>query len=104
MKTTTVIIVSLFASMLLCQQSFAKECTSDLNCDMFDNEKCIIPAYDRVGVCVKSSVRPEKEHKPVSESPTPSPLKKGQFCMTDNDCGPGQSCIKKENTFSGTCR
>lgn len=104
MKTKVLIIVSFIVSLAIELQSFAKDCYSDLDCDMYRQERCIIPSSERVGVCVKSESHREKERKPVSDTPAPSPLKRGQFCMIDKDCDPGQACIKKENALTGTCR
>ena len=102
MKIVVGTIVS-FVLLLLCGRPlFATECSSDIDCKMYENERCIIPDYAKRGTCVKSTFAPHKEETRPSSDPSSST--RGRFCMTDRDCDQGQSCVKKENAMSGTCR
>ncbi len=101
MKIIVGIILFFVLSLVVCRLSFATDCSTDIDCKMYDDERCIIPDSARRGVCVKS-FRPRKEDSHPASDPA-APSKHGQFCMTNRDCDTGQSCVKKENALSGTC-
>ncbi len=104
MRMIRMIIPAFIVSLAFCLPSFAKDCTTNWDCDMYEHERCVIPPYTNVGTCLKSEHQGETGRETGSDTPASSPSKTGQFCMTNKDCDPGQSCVKKENALSGTCR
>jgi hypothetical protein len=105
MKTLMPVLLLFFImSLLWCRESLAKECSTDMDCNMYENERCIIPASESRGVCGKPRSTP-KEITPLFSPPAspPASSKRGRSCMTAVDCDPGQSCVKKGDALVGTC-
>lgn len=102
MKTIMIIALSFIVSLVFCRPSFATECRSDLDCKMYENEKCVKQGDENIGTCVKPET-PQKKEAPKPASTPSSSWRRGQFCTNDKDCEPGQSCVKKENAMFGTC-
>ncbi|HAM49787.1 MAG TPA: hypothetical protein DCP92_03510 [Nitrospiraceae bacterium] len=102
MKVIMGMVLSLIVLLVLGRPCFATQCRSDLDCKMDGSEKCSIPAYSSIGSCVKFQM-PQKKEAPHPESTPDSTWRRGQFCTTNKDCEPGQSCIKKENAMFGSC-
>jgi hypothetical protein len=108
MKTIFAAVLSAILMPFFCQPSYATECTTDIDCNMYNSERCITPAYSNRGECVSVNKilkerKPDSSIAPPSSAP-PSPAKRGKFCMTNSDCDPGQSCVKKGNDdVYGSC-
>jgi len=103
---TATLFASFILTLLFSPPSFAKECFTDMDCDVFANEKCILPPNDRGGVCGKVTLPHTQVLTPAPNTPPPSPsspAKNRRFCMTSKDCESGESCIKKENALTGVC-
>ena len=103
MKLIKVIILSSIVSLVLSKAAFAAESHLDFDFNMQESEECTRPTYGSSGACVRTGW-PQKKEAPKPDSYSPLPFSQGQFCMTDTDCNPGQSCVKKENAISGTCQ
>jgi hypothetical protein len=103
---TAILFVSFILTLLFSPPSFAKECVTDMDCDVFVNEKCILSPNDRGGVCGKVALPHKQVLTPGLNAPPPSPSspsKGRRFCMTSKDCESGESCVRKENAVTGVC-
>jgi hypothetical protein len=104
MKTMMVVLLALIVCMLSGGESPAKECSTDMDCNMYENDRCIIPASESRGVCGKPRSTPKETTPFFSPPPSPPPSsKRGRSCMTAVDCDLGQSCVKKGDALVGTC-
>jgi len=103
MKLIKVIILSSIVSLVLSKAAFAAESHLDFDFNMQESEECIRPASGLSGACVKTGW-PLKKEAPKPDSALPFNFSQEQFCMTNMDCNPGQSCVKKENAISGICK
>ena len=103
MKIALTIVLSVIASLIVCRTSLAAECRSDLDCKMYEGEKCIKKGDENVGTCIKTEFPQKKESSGPAQTPPSSSMKRGHFCSEDKDCDPGQSCVKKENGMFGAC-
>jgi len=102
-KITTLLFLLLIMAQAFSLPAFAKECTTDLDCDSFANEKCLLNPNDRGGVCGKVTLPHSTVLTRPPDTPPPTPSKGRRFCMTAKDCEQGESCLKKENAFTGVC-
>ncbi len=102
MKIGLTIVITAIASLIFCRPALPGECRSDLDCKIYDGEKCIKMADENVGVCKKTEF-PQKKESPAPAQAPASSIKRGHFCAEDKDCDPGQSCVKKENGMFGAC-
>ncbi len=103
MKLIKVIILSSIVSLVLAKAAFAADGHLDFNVNMQESDECIRPTYGTRDACVRTEW-PKKKEAPKSDFAPPLYFGQGQFCMTNMDCNPKQSCVKKENAISGTCQ
>jgi len=103
MKLIKVIILSSILFLVLSKAAFAAESHLDFDFNMQESEECIRPTTGPSGACVRTGW-PLKKEAPKPDSALPLHFSQEQFCMTNTDCNSGQSCDKKENAISGTCK
>jgi hypothetical protein len=103
MRISLTIAASIILTLIFCRASFADGCRSDLECNMYKNERCVKSIGEDVGVCLKTEYPKEKKTSEPPRTPPSSSIKRGHFCSDDKDCDPGQSCVKKDNGMFGAC-
>ncbi len=107
MRKVIAAVLCFFASLVFCGSSVASQCFSDLDCEL--DQRCLKQdASENSGVCVKAGPSGKGSYIPsFSPSPPPSqlkePPKRGKFCMSNTDCGPGESCVRKGSDAFGAC-
>jgi hypothetical protein len=103
MRLTLTFVASIILCLILCQASFAGRCRSDLDCNMYEDERCVKNTDENVGTCLKTEYPKKKKTSEPPPTPPSSSIKRGHFCTDDKDCDPGQSCVKKDNGMFGVC-